>query len=97
MVDARTRQGEGEAALAEVRKVHETADRLANGDTPVEADQIRVLGGLVAKLAEQVERLATPVGPGVDPQAARHDRELELEEDRTPEEAPADPLDDRAD
>ena len=46
-----------EAALAEVRKVKETAERLANGETPDEADQTRVLAGLVFQLAEQVERL----------------------------------------
>jgi hypothetical protein len=46
-----------DAALAEVIKVKETAERLANGDTPGEADQIRVLAGLVFQLAEQVERL----------------------------------------
>ena len=46
-----------EAALAEIRKVKETAERLANGETPDEADQTRVLAGLVFQLAEQMERL----------------------------------------
>ena len=48
---------QNDAVLAEIRKVKETAERLANGETPEEADQIRVLAGLVHQLAEQVERL----------------------------------------
>lgn len=49
---------EMEAALAEVASVRETADRVANGDAPEDADQIRVLAGLIRQLAEQVERLS---------------------------------------
>ena len=100
MIDARTK--DGDAALTEIRKVHETADHLARGDTPEEADQVRVLAGLVSQLAEQVERLVTPAAAqttsnaSADPDTIRHDREVTLEEDRTPEDAPAEPLDDRA-
>jgi hypothetical protein len=50
-------QGEMDGALAEVASVRETADRLANADAPEDADQIRVLAGLIRQLAEQVERL----------------------------------------
>jgi hypothetical protein len=42
------------APMAEVTKVKDTAD----GDYPAEADQTRVLAGLIHQLAEQVERLA---------------------------------------
>ena len=47
-----------QAILAEAASTTETADKLANGDTPEEADQIRVLAGLVKQTSEQVERLA---------------------------------------
>ena len=47
-----------QAILAEAESTTETADKLANGDTPEEADQIRVLAGLVKQTSEQVERLA---------------------------------------
>jgi len=48
-----------DAILAEARKTKETAQRMANGDgPPSEADDIRVLAGMVHQVAEQVERLA---------------------------------------
>jgi hypothetical protein len=51
------------AILAEARKTKETAERMANGDAPPgEADDIRVLAGMVHQVAEQVERLAGIVG-----------------------------------
>jgi hypothetical protein len=85
---------------AEARKTKETAGRLANGDYPEGADHIRVLAGMIGQLAEQVERLAsgspaTSVGPGND-LSADPGEEGALEEDRTPEEAPAEPTDDRS-
>lgn len=92
-----------EAALAEIRKTRDTADRLANGEAPEEADQVRVLAGLIRQLSEQVERhlesgWSADRGPagtsGRD--AATADTETALEEDRTPERAPADPVNDRA-
>jgi hypothetical protein len=54
------RQLEGaEAILVEARKTKETAERMANGEGPPgEADDIRVLAGMVHQVAEQVERLA---------------------------------------
>lgn len=45
-----------ETALTEIRKTRDTADRLANGEAPEEADQVRVLAGLIRQLSEQVER-----------------------------------------
>lgn len=52
------------AVVEEARKTKETADRLANGDYPEDADHIRVLAGMVRQLAEQVERLGELVrGP----------------------------------
>jgi hypothetical protein len=50
------------AIVAEARKTKETAERMANGDGPPgEADDIRVLAGMVHQVAEQVERLAIAV------------------------------------
>ena len=45
------------AALAEIKKVSEGAERLAKGDSAEEADHVRVLAGLVHQLAEHTERL----------------------------------------
>jgi hypothetical protein len=92
---------EAEAASAEARKTKETAERLANGEYPEDADHIRVLAGMIHQLAEQVERLASQdAGPtdgpeqvGTQPSSATDER---LEEDVTPERAPAQPADDRS-
>lgn len=54
-----------EAILAEARKTRETAERMANGDGPPgEADDVRVLAGMIHQVAEQVERLAGVVAGG---------------------------------
>jgi hypothetical protein len=59
-----------EGIVAEARKTKETAERMANGDGPPgEADDIRVLAGMVHQVAEQVERLASVVGGGEAPLA----------------------------
>jgi hypothetical protein len=51
--------GDAEAILLEARKTKETAERMANGEGPPgDADDIRVLAGMVHQVAEQVERLA---------------------------------------
>ena len=94
-----------QGVAAEARKVRETADKLAEGDYPEEADNVRVLAGMIRQLAEQVERLAVDTvpaaargtAPAVDPDAVEHNRDVVLEEDRSPERAPAAPLADRAD
>jgi hypothetical protein len=57
-------QDEIRAILAEAEATTETADKLANGDYPEEADHIRVLAGLIKQTAEQVERLARAVQAG---------------------------------
>jgi hypothetical protein len=58
------------AIVAEARKTKETAERMANGEGPPgEADDIRVLAGMVHQVAEQVERLATVVSGGEAPLA----------------------------
>ena len=62
-----TRSGAGsivEAIRAEAAATKETADRMANGETPAAADDIRVLAGMVRQLADQIERLATAFGDG---------------------------------
>jgi hypothetical protein len=65
------RQLEGaDAILLEARKTKETAERMANGDGPPgEADDIRVLAGMVHQVAEQVERLASIVRDDTAPLA----------------------------
>jgi hypothetical protein len=99
-----------EAILAEVRSVRETADRMANGEFPEEADHSRALAGLVRQLAEQLERhldhrepaparvepAASASSGGARLPAAPVDESASAEEDRTPEDAPADPANDRA-
>lgn len=87
-----------DAILAEVRTTKDTADRVANGESTDEADDVRVLAGLIRQLAEQVERLVEErvSARGGDPTWVRAERDMELEEDRTPQDAPAAPLNDRA-
>jgi hypothetical protein len=92
--------GDLEAARLEIRKVKETAERMAKGDYPGEADQVRALAGLVHQLAEQTERLVDPMGAPIgsrfgDQSVDQHDTEVILEEDRSPERGPASPLGDR--
>lgn len=63
--------GDADAIVAEARKTKETAERMANGEGPPgEADDIRVLAGMVHQVAEQVERLAQLVGGDEAPLAA---------------------------
>lgn len=63
-----------EAIVAEARKTKETAERMANGEGPPgEADDIRVLAGMVHQVAEQVERLASMVRGGEAPLAHSED------------------------
>jgi hypothetical protein len=62
-----------EVILAEVRKTKETAERIANGESPkAGADDLRVVAGLVHQLAEQVERLGQLAQTG-RPTAEGHD------------------------
>ena len=90
-----------QAVVEEVRKTKETAAKLANGDYPQNADHVRVLAGMIQKLAEQVERLAGGGGatPTSDPSSVRSTKargaEAVVEEDQTPQDAPADPINDR--
>ena len=90
-----------DAALVEIAKVKETAEHMAKDDSPSGADQFRVIAGLVHQLAEHMERIvaasAQPPIPGPEGYPEdRHDAEVALEEDRTPDVAPAEPLNDRA-
>jgi hypothetical protein len=65
-----------DAILVEARKTKETAERMANGDGPPgEADDIRVLAGMVHQVAEQVERLAGIVSGETAPLANSEDTE----------------------
>ena len=63
------------AIVLEARKTKETAERMANGEGPPgEADDIRVLAGMVHQVAEQVERLASVVSGDEPPLAHEADR-----------------------
>jgi hypothetical protein len=63
------------AIVAEARKTKETAERMANGEGPPgEADDIRVLAGMVHQVAEQVERLAIVVSGDEAPFAHERDQ-----------------------
>ncbi len=65
-----------DAILVEARKTKETAERMANGEGPPgEADDIRVLAGMVHQVAEQVERLAGIVSGDTAPIANSEDSE----------------------
>jgi hypothetical protein len=64
------------AILVEARKTKETAERMANGEGPPgEADDIRVLAGMVHQVAEQVERLASAVSADEAPLAHAEDQD----------------------
>ena len=63
------------AIVVEARKTKETAERMANGEGPPgEADEIRVLAGMVHQVAEQVERLASVVSGDEAPLAHKRDQ-----------------------
>ncbi|MGI8616901.1 MAG: hypothetical protein ACR2L4_09015 [Actinomycetota bacterium] len=65
-----------DAILVEARKTKETAERMANGEGPPgEADDIRVLAGMIHQVAEQVERLASIVSGDTAPLASSQDPE----------------------
>ncbi len=65
-----------DAILVEARKTKETAERMANGEGPPgEADDIRVLAGMIHQVAEQVERLASIVSGDTAPLANSEDPE----------------------
>lgn len=53
-----------EAVRLEAAKTKETADRMANGESTQDKDDVRVLAGMVKQVAEQVERLAALVEGG---------------------------------
>src|SRR3954467_3995296 len=89
--------GDLDAVRLEIRKRKGTAERMANGDYPEEADQLRSVAGLVHLLAEQTERLIQPMrAPLASVPDARHGAEGAVGEDRSPERGPGAPLDDRA-
>ena len=55
--------------MAELRKVRDTAEKMANGDYQEEADLVRVLAGLIHQLAQEVEALAEPDRAPLDREA----------------------------
>jgi hypothetical protein len=69
------------AIVEEIRSTKATADGLARDGAAPDVDSTRVLAGLIAHLAEQMERL---VGGDVNDDVAQ-------EEDISPEDAPAQP------
>lgn len=99
-------RSEARQIQAEARSTAETADRLANGESPEGADEVRMLSGMVRQLADQIGRLADLLdahpGSEMTPDAANKESgrggnagEVAWEEDLTPEDAPADPARER--
>jgi len=91
-------QAQETQAILEIRKTRETASRLANGEYPKDADHIRVLAGLIQQLAQQTERLVH-IGVPADSrettaaaQVRNKEAEATIEEDQSPTEGPADPI-----
>jgi cytochrome c556 len=91
-------QAQETQAILEIRKTKETASRLANGEYPKDADHIRVLAGLIQQLAQQTERLVD-IGVPADSrettaaaQVGNKEAEATIEEDQSPTEGPADPI-----
>jgi hypothetical protein len=81
-----------QAIVAETRKTRDTADRMANGEHPDEADEVRVLAGMVRQVADQIERLAARLAAqGPEGSFDRHELERLAEEDASPQDAPAEP------
>jgi hypothetical protein len=82
-----------EGVRAEIAAVIETAGKVAHEGLTPGADGPRVLGGLILQLAEQVARLADAQQLESRAAADRSPNEVEapLEEDRSPQDAPADP------
>ena len=82
------------ALTAEIAKTQSTADRMAREGVPEGADPSSVLAGLISQLAEQVERLCRSIGEGstaAAPDVGALLRDRALEEDISPEDAPAEP------
>jgi hypothetical protein len=90
--------GDIEAALREVAKVKDTAEHLASGEASA-GDQSRAVAGLVHQLAEQVERLFTPMRAmlmGDAPLAGAQVGDAPIGEEATfPEESSASPFEAR--
>ena len=82
-----------EQVRAEIQSVIETAGNVAHGGLEPGSDGPRVLAGLLLKLAEQVERLAHARSAGSSAPSGRspNENEAPIEEDITPEDAPAQP------
>lgn len=71
-----------DAIMTEVTKIRETADRMANGEHPDEADEVRLLAGMVRQLADQFQRLGNL--SGASPQASAADVSTEPQIDNQP-------------
>ena len=93
-----------EAVLAELRSTRETAQGIAHDGPAPDADVSRLLAGLLAHLAEQVERVVsllpkgTPIGDRPVPERRAvggttppQEDDDATEEDISPEDAPAEP------
>jgi len=91
-----TRSTETSDPVDEIRSTRETAQKIANEGSTEGADVTRVLAGLIAHLAEQVEKLAsgavainTDIGREQGTERARSDRPRDAgrEEDVSPQDA----------
>jgi len=85
--------------IAEIRSTRETAEKIAKEGATEGTDVARLLGGLIAHLAEQMEKLASGSLVGEASAAKQHDRagsktqitDAAQEEDVSPQDPPAAP------
>jgi hypothetical protein len=89
--DPSTEVGTTQAIRAEIDAVIETAGKVAHEGLAPDADGVRVLAGLVLQLAEQVGRLVDGASERPTTDRSPNETDAPIEEDVTPEDAPADP------
>lgn len=96
---ATKRSGQASDPVAEIRSTRETAEKIAKDGATEGTDVARLLAGLIAHLADQMEKLAaasSSSGSLDDPEQGREDSGTQIadatpEEDVSPQDAPAAP------
>ena len=96
---ATQRSGQAFDPVAEIRSTRETAEKIAKDGATEGTDVARLLAGLIAHLADQMEKLAAASSSSSSsdgPEQGREDSgtqiaDATLEEDVSPQDAPAAP------
>ena len=96
---ATQRSGKASDPVAEIRSTRETAEKIAKDGATEGTDVARLLAGLIAHLADQLEKLAAASSSSGSSDALEHGREdsgtqiadATPEEDVSPQDAPAAP------